>query len=179
MTRNKIKTASKNIVLKTTMALVAVILVCITVYISGIKNHYQSEIEIFQQKYDILRDKAEAIEKLKSLRVDFFAKQSFLNYPGLSGYAMANFIRKISLISPQNLYLLEVNLQPGDQNITFLIKGVVYGNSEKMNRQILAAFFRKLSVLDDIIQFFPSPPEPVGKSRGNIRFLAKGEMEVE
>jgi hypothetical protein len=179
MPANKTPTASKKIILKIIMGLLAAILVSATVYISGIKHRYQAEIEMVRQKYNILREKDEIIDKLKSLRVDFFTKQSFLNYPSLSGYAMANFIRKLSLISPQHLYLLELNLKSEDQNITFFLKGNVYGASEKKCRQILAVFFRRLSAMDEVFQFFPGRPVPVEKKAGHIVFSAKGELEVE
>ena len=92
---------------------------------------------------------------------------------------MANFIRKLSLISPQHLYLQELNLKSGDQNITFFLKGNIYGASEKKSKQILTVFFRQLSSMDEVFQFFPGPPEPVKKKPGYIGFSAKGELEAE
>jgi len=151
----------------------------ITVYISGIKNKHKSETYRIRGEYDLLRDKNAAIKKVKLQRVDFFVKQAFLTYPASSAFMVANFIRKLSLIAPRNLNLLQLNLEPLDQNISFILKGMVVGAREAKNKQILADFYRQMDSLDEVIQIFSSSIKPADKNQEYIVFSINGELEVE
>lgn len=175
----QIKEKSKKNALKIILVLVVTFLLFITVYISGIRHKHESEILRIRRDYAHQHDKDAAIKKIKSERVEFFIKQAFLNHPGRYAFAAANFIRNLTLITPGNLNLLELILKPLDQNISFFLKGQVYGVSRVKNRKILTEFYRQLSSMDEVVRIFTSPLQSTDRDQEPLEFFLKGELEVE
>lgn len=169
----------KRTALKIIIGLVAAILVAITVYTLAIRNKYRSEIRKVSKEYNLIQNKVTSVKEVKSQRLEFFTQHMFLNHPGLTAYTATNFLRKLSLITPGNMTLLELSLEPFEQSIGFILKGTVNGSSQIKIRQILNRFYQRLTSQDEVIEISSSPPKPAEKNPDCFEFSVKGELEVE
>jgi hypothetical protein len=132
-------------------AIIGAILISATIYFEGIKGSYKQDIRKIQRTYANLNTNAGQIAATKKQRADFFKRRYYLDFPMQYSYGAANFIRKLSLISADDIRLTELELKPGGQTFTFKLDGWIKAGDNIGAQSRFLEFYRKLKDFEEII----------------------------
>jgi hypothetical protein len=167
-------------------AIIAAILIGSTFYFQNIKGSYEKKMESIRETYLSLSKNAEVIEETKKLRADFYKRRHYLDFPLKYSYSAANFVRELSLIAAAAIELIEIEIDPVDQGLTFSLRGQIKAGNIIDARSKSREFFQALEQFEDILHIEPSkvnsrPAEKKtgpGKKPVEFYFTIDGEVET-
>jgi hypothetical protein len=180
----QIKRRSKSLAIAA--AIIAAILIGSTVYFQNIKGSYEKKIEDIRETYLSLSKNADVIENTKKLRADFYKHRHYLDFPLKYSYSAANFVRKLSLIAAEKVELIEVEINPVTQGLTFSLSGQITADNNIKARSKYLEFYQALKQFEDILHIKPTivevkpgekKPGP-GKKQVGLYFTINGEVET-
>jgi len=167
-------------------AIIAAILIVSTFYFQNIKGSYEKKIENIRGTYLSLSKNADAIEETKKLRADFYKQRHYLDFPLKYSYSAANFVRKLSLITAEAVELIEIEINPVNQGLTFSLRGRINVDNNIESRSKFLKFYQAMKQFEDILHTESSKvnvqpeeekPGPGGK-RGGLYFTIDGELDT-
>jgi hypothetical protein len=166
--------------------IIAAILIGSTFYFQNIKASYEKKIENIRETYLSLSKNADVMEETKRLRADFYKHRHYLDFPLEYSYSAANFVRKLSLIAAEAIELIEIEINPVNQGLTFLLRGRVKADNNIAARLTFNKFYRAVKQFEDILQIEssklkvqPGENKPVtGEKQVGFYFTIKGEVET-
>jgi hypothetical protein len=178
-------------------AIIAMILIGSTFYFQNIKGSYEKKIENIRETYLSLSKNADVIEETKRLRADFYKRRHYLDFPLKYSYSAANFFRKLSLIAAEAIELIEIETNPVNQSLTFLLTGRVKADNNIEARSKFLEFYQALKQFEDILHIEssqvnvkpgekkpgtakkrrPGKPGP-GEKQVELYFTINGEVET-
>lgn len=132
-------------------AVIAAILIAATVYFEGIKGSYRQDIEGTQKTFQSLSRDADLIEKTRHRRVDYFKKSFFAEFPPRYSYSAANFIRRLSLITAEDIRLGKLEIKPRGQDFSFVLTGSIPSGDNISALGAFNRFFRRLKEFEDMV----------------------------
>jgi hypothetical protein len=167
-------------------AIIAAILIGSTFYFQSIKGSYEKKIENIRETYLSLSKNADVIEETKRLRVDFYKHRHYLDFPLKYSYFAANFIRKLSLIAAEAIELIEIEINPVIQGLTFSLKGQIKANNNIEARLKFNKFYQAVKQFEDILHIEsskvntqPGEKKPSsGEKQVRLYFTINGEVET-
>lgn len=166
--------------------IIAAILIGSTFYFQNIKDSYQKKIENIRETYLSLSKSADVIEETKGLRADFYKHRHYLDFPLKYSYCAANFVRKLSLIAIEAIELMEIEINPVNQGLTFSLRGRIKADNNIEARSKYLEFYQGLRQFEDILHM-ESPKVKVkpgekplgpGGKQVELYFTIKGEVET-
>jgi hypothetical protein len=166
--------------------IIAAILIGSTFYFQNIKGTYENKIENIRETYLSLSKNADVIEETKRLRVDFYKHRHYLDFPLKYSFSTANFVRRLSLIAAKEIELIEVEINPVIQGLTFSLRGQIKANNKIEARLKYLEFYQALKQFEDILHV-ESPKVKVkpgekkygpGEKQVKFYFTIKGEVET-
>jgi len=168
----------KPIGLLITGGIILIILIASTIYFENIRGPYKKEVEKIKETYLSVSKNADIIKTTKKQRVDFFKRRFYIDFPLKYAYSTANFTRKLSLITPKEIELLDMEIKPANQSFTFLLNGRVRALSDISAQLRFREFYRTLERFEDVLQITSSTDK---KNAGQIRFYftINGEAELQ
>lgn len=132
-------------------AVIVSILIAGTVYFEGIKGSYRQDIQGTQKTFQSLSRNAGMIESTKLQRVDYFKKSFFADFPPRYSYSAANFIRRLSLITGEDIRLRKLEIKPRGQDFSFVLTGSIASGDNIAALGTFNRFFRELKEFEDMI----------------------------
>jgi hypothetical protein len=167
-------------------AIIATILIGSTFYFQNIKGSYEKKIGNIRETYLSLSKNADAIEETNRLRADFYKHRHYLDFPLKYSYFAANFIRKLSLIAAEAIELIEIEINPVNQGLTFSLRGRVKADNNIAARSRFNKFYQAMKQFEDIlhiesskVKVQPGKNKPVpGEKQVGLYFTINGEVET-
>lgn len=167
-------------------AIIAAILIISTFYFQNIKGTYEKKIENIRETYLSLSKNADVIKETKRLRADFYKHRHYLDYPLQYSYSAANFVRKLSLIAAEAIELIEIEINPVTQGLTFSLRGQIKANNNIEARSKYLEFYQALKQFEDIfhiesskVKAKPGKEKPgPGERQVELHFTINGEIET-
>lgn len=167
-------------------AIIAAILIGSTVYFQNIKSTYEKKIENIRETYLSLSKNADVIEETKRLRADFYKHRHYLDFPLKYSYSAANFVRKLSLIAAETIKLIEIEINPVTQGLTFSLRGQIKADNNIEARSKYLEFFQGLKQFENILHIEspkvkakPAEKKPgPGEKQVELYFTINGELET-
>jgi len=133
-------------------AVIASILIAGTVYFVGIKGSYRQDIKGTQKTFQSLSRDAGLIENTRHQRVDYFKKSFFAEFPPRYSYSAADFIRRLSLITAEDIRLGKLEIKPRGQDFSFVLTGSIASGDNIAALGAFNRFFRKLKEFEDMVE---------------------------
>ena len=100
----------------------------------------------------------------------------------MASYFSADFVRKLSLITPREVQLTEAEIKPANQNIRFILKGKSPSNKQNDPPSGFLMFYKKLGHFEGFIRLEYSKvltkPHQIDESE-EFLFVINGEIELE
>ena len=167
-------------------AIIAAILIVSTFYFQNIKSSYEKKIENIRETYLSLSKNADVIEETKRLRADFYKHRHYLDFPLKYSYSAANFVRKLSLIAAEAIELIEIEINPVNQGLTFSLRGQIKADNNIEARSKFLEFYQALKQFEDILHIEsskvnvkPGKKKPgTGEKQVELYFTINGEVET-
>lgn len=131
--------------------IIAAVLTAGILYFQNIKESYKKKIENLRDTYQDLNRDASVIEETKRQRINFYKRRHYLDFPLKYSYAAADFIRRLSLIVPGKIKLIEVEINSADQSFTFLLYGKIKSDNNIKTKSKFLEFYRELEQFEDLI----------------------------
>ena len=161
-------------------AVIVSILMAGIVYFEGIKGSYRQDIQGVQKTFRSLSRNAGIIENTKLQRVDYFKKSLFADFPPRYSYSAANFIRRLSLITGEDIRLGKLEIKPGGQDFSFVLTGSIASVDNIAALGIFNRFSRELKEFEDMIEVsFSTTKVNAGNTPGNRPAAARTREQVE
>jgi hypothetical protein len=178
-------------------AIIAAILIGSFFYFQNIKGSYEKKIENLRETYLSLSKNADVIEETKRLRADFYKRRHYLDFLLKYSYSAANFLRKLSLIATEEIELLEIEINPLNQSLIFLLTGRIKADNHIEARSRFLEFYQAMKRFEDILHIesskmnvkpgdkkpdrakkrSPGKPGP-GEKQAGLYFTISGEVEI-
>ncbi|UCH94343.1 MAG: hypothetical protein JSV88_29305 [Candidatus Aminicenantes bacterium] len=178
-------------------AVILAILTAATLYFQNIKDSYIKDTKKINQTYLWLSENAAAIEETKKQRADYYKRRYYLDFPLKYSYSAANFVRRLSLIATKEIELIEIEINPAVESLTFLLKGRIKADNNIETRAKFMEFFRELKQFEDILhiesskvkvnpgEIKPGMPQKrtsnqsvPGQKKVELYFTIKGEVDT-
>lgn len=131
---------------------IVAILIAGTFYFEGIKRSYRQDIEGTQKTYLSLSRNAAQIESTRRQRIDYYKKSFFADVPPRYSYSAANFIRRLSLITPEEIGLGKLEIKPQGQDFSFVLTGSIASEDNSAALTSFNRFFQDLKSFEDMIE---------------------------
>ncbi|NIM84639.1 MAG: hypothetical protein GTO45_39135 [Candidatus Aminicenantes bacterium] len=158
--------------------LITAVLTAGAFHFERIKNKYKQEIAKVEKTYVPLSKNAAQTEDTKKKRVDFYKRRFYIDFPLQYSYAAANLIRKITLIAAEEIQFSEIEIQPGNQTVTFLLTGYVKTDNKIKARTILLKFRQTLSRFAEVLHIeTPTSKAGTAEKQVELYFTIHGEVE--
>jgi len=167
-------------------AIIVAILIGSTVYFQNIKGSYEKKIENTRETYISLSKNADAIEETKRLRADFYKQRHYLDFPLEYSFTAADFVRELGLTAAAAIELLEVDIDPVIQGLTFSLKGQIKAGDNIEARSKFREFYQALRQFENMLHIDSSrvnakpgekKPAP-GEKQVRLYFTIDGELET-
>jgi len=173
-------------------AVIVSILIAGIVYFEGIKGSYRQDIREMQKTFRSLSKNAGIIENTKLQRVAYFKKSFFVDFPPRYSFSAANFIRRLSLITGEEIRLGKLEIKPGGQDFSFVLTGGIASGDNIAALGIFNRFSRELKEFEDMIDVsFSTTKVNAGNNPGGrpaaartreqvgLYFTVNGEIDLE
>ena len=119
--------------------------------LNGGKNRLQKEVQAIEQ----LRSETESV---KNRRLHFFQNRFMLELPFRQSFAAADFVRRLSLIIPEELATHKLILEPGLQSIVFELELSVPSLRGPAAQRLINVFLVKLRQFPDLLEVSRARP---------------------
>lgn len=133
-------------------AVIIAILIAGTFYFEGVKSSYRQDIEGTQKTYLSLSQNAAQIESTRRQRIDYYKKSFFADVPPRYSYSAANFIRRLSLITPEEISLGKMEIKPRGEDFSFILTGSIASSDNIAALGSFNRFFQDLKAFEDMIE---------------------------
>ncbi len=130
--------------------LILIIIAISVFYMENLKSGYKSQIKKLQESYSNLSNDVDLIENIKKQRADYFIKSMFLNLPLQHSYSISDFIRRLSLISNDNVELIDLDISLEGINFSFILKGIIRSENNIRAQTVFLKFFNNLKKFEDL-----------------------------
>jgi hypothetical protein len=184
--KEKARMPSRLIGLGISTAIIVAILSGSTFYFQNIKGSYEKDIENIQKTYRSLSKNAAVIEETKAQRVDFYKRRHYIDYPLKYSYTAASLLQRLSEIAPAEVELIEMEMNPAPQSVTFLLTGRIRAGNNIDAQSSFLAFYQELKLFEDILHIEssnvnvnPGEAEPGRSPRKTGDETGTGEGQVE
>lgn len=191
-TTERDKKQKKHLGLKISAGIIVVILMGCTIYLQRTKGSLNQELKERAKVYSSLDKKIKEIKNTKDQRADFFIKLFLLDFPVKYAHSAADFLKALSLIVSSDIKLSEIEINPVNQNIVFLIRGKSCQGNNKNPFSNFLRFYNRLENLEGVIRISYNKYEE-GKTdssrgipdsgnsyeSGDLNFIINGEIELE
>ncbi|MCP5049490.1 MAG: hypothetical protein GY940_20130, partial [bacterium] len=133
-------------------SLLAAVLTSGTIYFENIKAGYRKDIKKLQRTYSSLSANADIISRTKQTRAEFYTRRYYIDFPLKYSHTSADFIRRLSLISSQEIELISIELNPANQSVTFKLDGRIKAEDNIRAQSRFLRFYQSLKNFDDMIE---------------------------
>lgn len=156
--------------------IILVILIGITIHLNRIKSSYKRDIsKAKRSNFSFILSSPEVKETIDQ-RVEFLKTKLFLNYPLQYSYSVSDFIRDLSLITPEHIELKKLRIEPDIQKFSFFLEGEFKGNKKVYVKPKLIKFLNKIEGFDNVMQVSLSKFDINKKSSD---FYIYGQVDIE
>jgi len=132
-------------------SIIILLIIAVSVfYMENLKSGYRSQIKKLQVSYTNLSNDVVLIESIKKQRLDYFIKRIFLNLPLNHSYLISDFIRKLSLISNNNVELIDLDISLEGINLGFILKGIIRSENNIKAQTVFLKFFNNLKEFEGL-----------------------------
>lgn len=192
--QEKTRVFSRVLGLTISTILIATILLASVFYFEGIKNSYKNDVKAMEKTYQVMSKNSNTIMDTKIQRTDVLKRRYYLDYPARYGYAAADFVRQLSLITNPNIELLQLEMNPAGQVFKFTLEGRILAEDNVRAQSQFLLFFQQVKELDYMANVSSSKitvnPNDSSSSSANMAlattqkesilyFSMDGEVEVE
>ena len=123
---------------------------------------------------------------LKRLHLTKEKHRHYLDFPLKYSFSAANFVRKLSLIATEAVKLIEIEINPVSQGLTFSLRGLIKAVNNIEARAKFLQYYQALKRFEDILHMESSKVKvkPGEKKHGKrdkqvkLYFTVKGEIET-
>ncbi|MCP5103644.1 MAG: hypothetical protein GY950_09710 [bacterium] len=130
------------------------ILVAGAFWLEKVKGSYKQDIEGTRKTFLSLSKNAALIESTRQLRAGYFRKRFFADFPPRYSYGAANFVRRLSLVTPDGVKLgkLELNPTAAGQAFSFALNGSIIADDNIGAQAAFLRFYQQLKDFEDMVQ---------------------------
>ncbi len=136
--------------LSVSAAIIIFIMATFIFYMEGLKSDYKKQIKKLNDSYMNLSNDVAMIESIKKKRADYFVKTTFLNLPVKHSYVISDFIRKLSLISSDEVELIDLDMKLNGINLDFVLKGIIRSENNIRAQTVFLKFFNSLKEFENL-----------------------------
>lgn len=152
------------------------LLIGLTLYVSGIKRNAHRELRSVNQSYQAVNQRYSRIEETKKRRILFLEKQFFLMHPARFSLHAVRLMGTLSRITPRWIDLIELKMIPRNRNLEFSLKGVATSADFPGAEEGFGEFFSRLKAVQGIVRL-SRKPGATGAPAGFFHF--QGECEIQ
>jgi hypothetical protein len=154
-----------------TVGAVAAGLAAATVCLESIRLDRRGKLDSLKRISSRMQTTRDRLQGIKSRRADYFRKQFFMIYPGHYSFALADFVRRLSLAVTPEVELQKLEIDPDPPVFRFRIEGRIRSTKTDNDRSAFDALLLNVQNLGPVSQIFDS-------GFGSPFFIA-GSVDVE
>ncbi len=170
-------------------ALIAALLAGGTIYLERIRAEYRSGLETMRKAYGEMGRDVSQLEEVKRQRARYFRSQLFIAYPRQYAFALADFVRRLSLACSPGIELLSLAVESEPPLFRFKLEGRIRSVSGIDAQSTFITLFERIKAFDSVSQITSSgvkvsaaqvPPGQEAPLEGSeLLFAVSGSVDVE
>jgi hypothetical protein len=120
-------------------------------YFEGIKNSYKNDVKNIEKTFLSLSKNSTLIMDTKTQRINLFKRRFYLDFPSRYAYAAADFTRKLSQIANPAIDLLNLEINPANQNFKFKLDGRITAEDNVRAQSQFLTFYQQIKEFDSML----------------------------
>ena len=165
--------------LKIFLGILALGMILMTVYMSGIKSGYRKDLRALNESFTSLSQQNSLLKQTKIRRVEFLERQFVMNHPRLMVNVLAGFLQALARSFPRPVDLVELTVSSRDRNLYFRLSGRVIMAGQAKAKQLLDQCLNRLKTLKGMIDLELLPLNKGEEAGPGFPFHLQGSIEIE
>jgi len=166
-------------VLKILTVFLLLLLLAATIYLEKLKSTHFQVAQKVKTGYLNLSRNLSRIKITREKRSDFFKGRFLLDFPSRFAFQAAGLVWHLDQITPPQIRLLQVDIQPAGSNLRFILAGSINTGHEPEARAQFLAFYNRLETLDNLVHLdYTFNQGPFTLIPRSFPFTITGEMEL-
>ncbi len=157
--------------------LLLIIFVGSVIHFETVKNRYKSRLKVLESSYFSKQKDFDRINSVKEKRAQTVANVYLRSFPSNYAFAVADFMRRLSLIVPSEIRLVSLDVIASLQTFDFVMVGFASESTKGPDLQALVARLQELEKISKINLKYTQSQHRLSLISG-VEFIISGEVDL-